>query len=141
VVQRRDTDAFQDRQIVTAALQLLGGRRRSERSQAPRAAADPGERALLFVEANLFLPFTLDDLARHANASLSTLLRSFRRATGSTPYAYVKNRRLDEAKHLLAGGKHAVGEVALLVGYDDFSAFSKAFRRRFQRPPRTYLPV
>ena len=55
-------------------------------------------RTIRFIEANLFLPISLAAIARHAGASTSTLLRSFRRATGLTPYAYVKSRRLDEAK-------------------------------------------
>lgn len=143
LVMRTAADPFQERQLLGVALGLLAGKRVTR----PVAGAmqddglSAGEKAIRFIEANLFLPISLDAIARQAGASTSTLLRSFREATGQTPYAYVKTRRLDEAKHLLEGGKHPVGEVALLVGYEDFSAFSKAFRGKFDKSPSDYLRV
>jgi AraC-like DNA-binding protein len=145
-VARAATDPFQERQLFGEALRMLAGKRTSVRARAAPEAedsddvADAGDKAVRFIEANLFMPTSLDAIARHAGASTSTLLRSFRRTTGQTPYAYIKARRLDEAKHLLEGGKHQVGEVAILVGYDDFGAFSKAFRKQFGRSPREYRP-
>jgi AraC-like DNA-binding protein len=132
-------EAFQERQLVSAALRALTGSRPEPSLRVADATDDVGLRSLRYIEANLFLPIALSDIARHAGASTSTLLRAFRRTTGQTPYAYIKTRRLDEAGHLLRGGRHAVGEVALLVGYEDFGAFSKAFHRRFRQPPSAVI--
>jgi AraC-like DNA-binding protein len=101
--------------------------------------AEPGtavaERALQYIEANLFGPLELDAIAKHAHASVSTLLRRFSERTGLTPLKYAGARRLDEARALLKQGTHNVTQVAMLVGYGNAGAFCEAFRARFGEPP------
>jgi AraC-like DNA-binding protein len=92
-------------------------------------------RAIQYIEANLFAPMDLKDLATYCGASISTLTRYFSKETGTTPFAYIKRRRLDEAMKLLKQKKHSVGQVALLVGYENFGAFTDAFKQRFHKPP------
>jgi len=134
--------SFLERELVAEAV-------RSKRRARPKesvvaldelAGAEEGilARALRIIEANLFESIDLPSLAKRSGASVSTLLRTFRRDLETTPYAYVKARRLDEAKRLLRRGHVQVKEVALLVGYDDLPAFSKAFKGRFGVSPRTY---
>jgi len=91
--------------------------------------------ALRFIEANLFQELSLDLIAKASGASSSTLLRKFKDELKSTPVAYVKNRRLEEAHRLLSGGGRSVSEVAILVGYENFGAFSEAFKAKFRVPP------
>jgi AraC family transcriptional regulator len=95
-------------------------------------------RAVRYVEANLFSELPLSTIARHAFASPSTVLRHFRRDTGKSPHAYVKTRRLEEARRLLEAGSHPVGDVAMLVGYESFAAFTTAFTRHFGAPPSSF---
>ena len=94
--------------------------------------------ALKFIESSLFEPLRLDELCRKLRTSDSTLLRAFRKNFGTTPLAYVKARRLDEAARLLRLGDLRVSDVCLLVGYEDFSAFTRAFRQTFGVPPSAY---
>jgi AraC-like DNA-binding protein len=42
------------------------------------------------------------------------------------------------APSLLRDGRLAVSEVAFLLGYEDPSAFQRAFRRWFGRSPRAF---
>jgi AraC-like DNA-binding protein len=104
-----------------------------------QSSDDPDEsvsvRALRFIEAHLFDRFELEDVAQISNASISTLLRKFKADVGVTPYTYIKNRRLEEALRLLKSGQHPVGDVALLVGYENFGAFSEAFKEKFGDVP------
>jgi methylphosphotriester-DNA--protein-cysteine methyltransferase len=46
----------------------------------------------------------------------------------------------DEAKILLKTGQYQVGDVALWVGYEDLSSFSKAYKARFKVAPSNALP-
>ena len=92
-------------------------------------------RALQFIEANLFGPLELDAIAGHAHASVSTLLRHFAQRTGLAPLQYARARRLDEARTLLNKGTCNVTEVAMLVGYENAGAFCEAFRAQFGKPP------
>jgi AraC-like DNA-binding protein len=94
-------------------------------------------RALETIEANLFSELTLDSLARSAGMSRASLLRAFHKECGVGPSAYIRNRRLDEASHLLENSKYSVSEVAQLVGYSDASAFCRAFKSRFRKQPRS----
>jgi AraC-like DNA-binding protein len=94
-----------------------------------------GARALKFIEANLFEDIELDVIARKTYASVSSLLRQFKKQTGQTPYNYIKGRRLEEAMKLLKVTTHNVSEVALLIGYNNFGAFSEAFKEKYKITP------
>jgi AraC-like DNA-binding protein len=78
------------------------------------------------------------EIARHSGASTSTLLRKFRAETGTTPYSYIKNRRLEEALHLLKSGDQPISNIAILVGYENFGAFSEAFKQKYGKSPSAY---
>ncbi len=94
-------------------------------------------RAREHIEDHLFEALRVTDLARACHASESTLLRAFRRELGVAPIAYLRARRLDEARLLLRAGRYTVGEVAARVGYANLAAFTAAFRRRFRELPST----
>jgi AraC-like DNA-binding protein len=137
-----DTEAtqFLGRRLLEEVLMttFFPGQERSMHADA-QSSNDPDEsvsvRALRFIEANLFDHFELEDVAKISNASISTLLRKFKADVGVTPYTYIKNRRLEEALRLLKSGQHPVGDVALLVGYENFGAFSDAFKEKFGDVP------
>jgi AraC-like DNA-binding protein len=98
------------------------------------------ERAVAWIEAHVFEPWSVGELAASCGASESTLLRAFRRDLGRTPSAYGRARRLDEALVLLRAGRHSVAEVAAAVGYDNPTAFGHAFAQRFGQPPSMFRP-
>ncbi|HEY8076796.1 MAG TPA: AraC family transcriptional regulator, partial [Labilithrix sp.] len=98
-------------------------------------------RALGIVDEHLFEADVLARLARACGASESTLLRAFKREIGQAPAAYVRARRLDESMLLLKSRRYAVGEIALMVGYRTFAAFSHAFRGRFGVRPSDVRPT
>jgi AraC-like DNA-binding protein len=110
------TLAFLERQLLVEILRAALGLRTLPRE--PQFGTDETVtgRAARYIEANLFSDLSMALLARHAFASASTLLRHFRKETGKTPHAYVKTRRLEEARRLLEAGAHRVGDVAMLVG-------------------------
>lgn len=96
-------------------------------------------RALAWIEAHLFDPPDIKELARRSSASESTLLRSFRRELGTPPAEYWRTRRLDESLVLLRSGRYAIAELATRAGYDNPTSFGHAFRQRFGRPPSHFL--
>lgn len=133
------TIAFFERQIVVALLKHgLAARDSRAARKTVTSTDDVTVRALRYIESNLFSEIDLGAIARQAFASPSTLLRKFRAGTGTTQYSYIKARRLEEARRLLETGDQPVGDVAALVGYENFAAFSTAFRKQFRRPPSSY---
>jgi AraC-like DNA-binding protein len=112
----------------------------SERETVGQRYTLPVERAVAWIEAHLFEPCGMRELARRSGASESTLLRSFRRELGCRPGEYWRSRRLDESLVLLRAGRYTVAEVALRAGYQNPTSFGHAFRVRFGHPPSDYRP-
>jgi AraC-like DNA-binding protein len=116
-----------------------GGNEKKPSTQSSPDPAVPDEtslvRAIEFIESHLFEKLEISDLVKSARTSQATLFRLFKRDLKVSPIEYVRNRRLDEARTLLQSKDYQVSDVALLVGYEDLSAFSKAFKVRFGIPP------
>jgi transcriptional regulator GlxA family with amidase domain len=64
--------------------------------------------------------------------------RRFAKATGMTPLEYVHTLRLEEAKHLLERTQTPIEGIAMEVGYEDASFFSRLFRRKVALTPAQY---
>ena len=81
-------------------------------------------------------PVRIEELARIARTSPSAFHRRFKAITSMTPLQYQKNLRLLEARRLLMIDETNVEEVALQVGYESPSQFSREYSRMFGAPPR-----
>ena len=79
----------------------------------------------------------LEGVGRGLGLSPRTLQRRLR-AEGTTLSAVLTQLRHDLALPLLRDGRLAVAEVAFLLGYEDPSAFHRAFRRWARRSPRAF---
>ncbi|CBH23035.1 helix-turn-helix transcriptional regulator [Salinibacter ruber] len=98
------------------------------------------ERVEAVVERNLDVPsFAVEELAGALGMSRRHLTRRMKEAFGTAPAAYIRARRLDRAKTLLAGAPPSVAAVAEAVGFQSASAFTKAFRRATGQVPTDYV--
>jgi AraC-like DNA-binding protein len=95
-------------------------------------------RAVEFVDANLDRVIHLKDLARVADASLFHFHRQFKTATGFTPHQFIIQRRIEQAKVLLAQSNLPIIDVAARVGFVDQSHFTTTFRKFTSMTPRIY---
>ena len=77
-----------------------------------------------------------DTLAQALRCSRTQLYRLFAR-NDLTVMGYVREVRLLRSREMLADPacQRSIGEIAQLCGFDDPSAFSRGFRRRFGCPP------
>jgi AraC-like DNA-binding protein len=94
--------------------------------------------AARFLRANLARPLTVAQIAAQVDMSSSAFAHLFKEVTGTSPYQFLTQVRLDRARAMLGDGTTTVGEVAKAVGYASPSHFSREFRRRFGSPPRAY---
>lgn len=81
--------------------------------------------------------FTVEVLAENINLHRRTLLRKFNALTGKSPVDLIRHTRMSKAAKLLQE-KYRVNEVALMVGYEDTSRFSKAFKQFHGVSPSVY---
>lgn len=93
-----------------------------------------------FMEENFAQHLTLEQLCRCAGMSKSTLLRAFTRIKGVTPYRYLENVRIGEAKKLLERGM-TPAEAAMATGFSDQSHFTNYFSRFIGLAPGVYRDI
>ncbi|MEX3814665.1 AraC family transcriptional regulator [Paraburkholderia sp. BR13439] len=79
--------------------------------------------------------WTLDELATESHVSRATLVRTFQKAAGIAPLAFLTEVRLGLARQRLTATGASLMKVAMAVGYDSESAFARAFKRRFGTSP------
>jgi AraC-like DNA-binding protein len=80
---------------------------------------------------------SLEGVARSLGVSARTLQRQLRQEGVSFAQLLAELRR-EMAPSLLQDGQYGVSEVAFLLGYEDPSAFRRAFQRWFGRSPRSF---
>lgn len=81
---------------------------------------------------------SLADLIAEAHMSKSYFLRLFRRYMGTTPYNYLVNFRITQAKELLVLTDYTISEIAREVGFGDASNFSTRFSKATGQSPMQY---
>ena len=86
-------------------------------------------RALTLLHARPGHPWTLDELAREANSSRSSLTKRFTQLLGQPPMQYLTQWRMQVAANLLAQRSTKVATIGAEVGYDSEAAFSRAFKK------------
>ena len=89
------------------------------------------------VENNILKNMSLNELAFLANRSLATFKRDFEKEYGISPGKYIRERKLDIAKHELIDGTD-LNDIYLQLGYENASNFTSAFKKRFGETPRAY---
>jgi AraC family transcriptional regulator len=105
----------------------------------PLLATEPLERARLHIEARLFEPLSLGQLAGAAGLSAYHFTRQFGARFGQSPMAYVRARRLTAAADRLCGGAPpSLIDLAFDCGFDSQECFTRAFKRVFGIPPGLY---
>jgi AraC-like DNA-binding protein len=83
------------------------------------------------------LPTTLAELAALSGVSRFQLLRGFARELGTTPHAYLVQRRVRLVRRLLAAGL-SPSDAALAAGFADQSHMTRAFVRHLGITPARY---
>ena len=81
---------------------------------------------------------TLDQLAEKFFISKYHLLRKFDAQVGTTVHRYILQKRLLNAKQLLAGGVPP-NEVCQYCGFGDYANFYRAFKAEYNQTPRQYI--
>jgi AraC-like DNA-binding protein len=80
-------------------------------------------------------PVSIAAIARELSVHPSHLARTFRQNFHVTPAEYVRRRRLDHARRLLAAGELSIADVALAAGFYDQSHLTRSFRRALGTTP------
>lgn len=104
---------------------------------APKGGDRRVARIVSLMEKNVEQPVTLPRLAELADCTQREMENRFAAAFGATPQRVYAQIRLTAAHRLVIDTRLSVAEIAGRTGYDDASAFTRAFRRTFGASPRT----
>ena len=92
---------------------------------------------LTYLNAHLTEDLSIDDLASRFYLSRSYLMHTFKAQTGYTIGGYLLTKRLFLAKELIAAGP-PITEVCYSCGFQNYSTFSRAYKKSFGESPRDY---
>ncbi|GAB3337774.1 AraC family transcriptional regulator [Chromohalobacter beijerinckii] len=95
-------------------------------------------RLLPEVEADLAAPWRVRDWAARCHMAEAAFARRFRTLTGSSPHAWLIERRLQRACTLMQDVHRPLTEIAQACGFHDSAHFSRAFRARHALSPREW---
>ncbi|HNP35361.1 MAG TPA: helix-turn-helix domain-containing protein [Woeseiaceae bacterium] len=113
----------------------------SKRKNVDRAQRPELANALAYMSGHLAERIHLRDLCRAAGVSPRTLGYLFLKTYGETPMAYLKRRRLNQARRFLLQARPAkktVAEIARSCGFNHMSQFALDYRKAMgERPSET----
>lgn len=92
-----------------------------------------------FMDINYSDNVNIAELAVQAQLSEVHFRNEFKKYYGTSPLAYLKQVRIDNAKQLLRSGYYTVTDVALACGFESISYFSYEFKRMTGVSPTEYM--
>jgi AraC-like DNA-binding protein len=92
-------------------------------------------RIIDWIKNHLSEKLKVEDLAKIAGMSISTLHHHFRALTSLSPLQFQKRLRLSEARWLMLEKHLDAAAAAFAVGYESPSQFSREYSRMFGAPP------
>ena len=88
-----------------------------------------------FIAKNYDKDLSLDILAKEVYVHPDYLSRIFKQECGVTLNKFIKSYRMDKAIELLKGSHMKVRDIAIAVGYSNYSYFCRSFREHFGNSP------
>ena len=80
---------------------------------------------------------TVDELAAACSISKYHFCHVFKSVTGCGAISYLNSYRLKIANNLLKSSDKSISEIAFLCGFEDVSYFSKLYKQKFSRTPKS----
>lgn len=91
-----------------------------------------------FIHQNYQRQISIDEMTETVNISKYHFIRLFKKQMGTTPYEYLVNYRINQAKIMLRSTNKSVHEISYEVGYLSKSNFTAQFKALVGIPPARY---
>lgn len=95
-------------------------------------------RALLIIDRTPLEHLTVQRLAESLGCGREHLSRVFRQAMRVSPGVFIRQHKLERARHLLINMDYSLSEVAYQCGFADASHFSRSFQAAFKLTPKRF---
>ena len=94
--------------------------------------------AAAYIDSNYFEELTLIRLAEKYSVDSSYFSRMFKQETGKNLMLYIAEKRMEKAREYMEDERINLTEIAFLTGYDDYTYFSRVFKKVTGYSPREY---
>lgn len=111
---------------------------RSVKSSDLDAMAERIREAMAYIQENLGQNISRAEVAEMLHLNEEYFSKMFHKYAGCTFKEYVMEERMRQAQRLLKHSRLSVSLIASKIGYDNFSYFSKAFKRATGLTPQEY---
>ena len=91
-----------------------------------------------YIQENYTQKLTLNDIAQSASLSTRECLRYFKNGIHESPFEYLINYRIEQAKKMLRLTNLPVTDIAFETGFSNGAYFSKIFKRECGKTPGNY---
>lgn len=89
-----------------------------------------------FINEHISEPITLSTVSQNVNLSKEYTAHIFKEETGKTVTEYINERKLFIAKEMILGTSYPLEHICKRLGYDNYSYFSRVFKKQFDITPR-----
>lgn len=96
------------------------------------------EKALSFMESNIYRAISLNDICEATGISQPTLNRLFRKYIGKSPFEYLIEQKMLVARQMLRNENMSIKEISQNLGYGNQLYFSAEFKKRNGMSPRDF---
>ncbi len=93
------------------------------------------EKAIIFMENNLFNQVSLEDISDNVHLSLYHFHRVFTTCSGYTLKDYLRKRRLSEAARAIIFNNKSIKAIAKMYQFETHEHFTRAFKKEFKVTP------
>lgn len=96
------------------------------------------KKSILYISQHFSEEMTLEDVAEQVHLNAAYFSSVFKQSTGSSFKEYLNMIRIEESKRLLANTDYTILDIAVAVGFEDQSYFTKVFKKYTGLTPRQY---
>lgn len=96
------------------------------------------KKAVLHIETNYHKQFDVGKYAKSVGVSRSHFTTVFTKATGMSPYNFLINERVENAKKHLSSSNLTISQIATKTGFSSIERFSNIFKIKTGMSPKKY---
>lgn len=98
----------------------------------------PVKQAIDYINAHLYMPISLPEIAEAANSNATYLSSIFKAQTGTSISQYIQKQRIETAKNLLAFSDQSFEEISNYLFFSSQSYFISVFKKYVGLTPKEY---
>lgn len=96
------------------------------------------KKAITYISEHFNTPLTLEEVAEHVHLHPAYFSTLFKNTTGTSFKNYLNRIRIEESKLLLSNTDYSIIDIAIAVGFEDQSYFSKVFKKYTGITPKQF---